>query len=303
MAFCCRSARSSTRPTRRREEEADGAGAGVPFSIPRPDSSDGPAAGGEGLPNPLRSLAACGVGINFKVADTGDLEVESTAKLGPAERTGKIKIGDQLTRVDGKFVRGMPVSRVAPMVLGPAGTLVELSFKRVQGPAVMAINVALVREPPSEQPADCAGAAGGPRADSTVQAGGGRSDRERPGGGRYDRERADDESAASTIAADFQGSSRAVTSEASSASLTSEEVHRTLLELAAVSELLLSPVRCLYHPELGSHMPCRCLVRRSREEQQGLLQSGQRESSLDVSQTQSHGCVPLSSVNKKDQVL
>jgi hypothetical protein len=268
MAFCCRSARTSTRPTRRREESDGGVGAGVPFSIPRPGSSDGPAAGAEGLLNPLRSLAACGVGINFRVADTGDLEVESIAKLGPAERTGKIKIGDQLTRVDGRFIRGLPVSRVAPMVLGPAGTLVELSFKRVQGPAVMTINVALVREPPTELPADCAGVPAqitgqqitsdvlcGPH-NTTCREGGppGAAVQGVRGGARSDRERADDASAASTIAAEFQGSSRAVTSESCYASCTSEEVHRTLLELAAVSEILLSPVRRLHHSELGSHV-------------------------------------------------
>lgn len=37
---------------------------------------------------------------------------------------------------------------MAPKVLGPAGTIVELAFKREQGPAVVTVNVALVRETP-----------------------------------------------------------------------------------------------------------------------------------------------------------
>ena len=54
-------------------------------------------------------------------------------------------------RVDGRFVRGQAASQIAPRVLGPAGTIVELSFKRVHGPAVCTVNVALLREPPRDQ--------------------------------------------------------------------------------------------------------------------------------------------------------
>jgi hypothetical protein len=55
----------------------------------------------------------------------------------------------------------MPASQIAPRVLGPAGSIVELSFKRVQGPAVLTINVTCVREPPRDQ------ASVSPRAEAT----------------------------------------------------------------------------------------------------------------------------------------
>ena len=115
------------------------------------------------------SLESCGVGIVFRISEAGDMVIEdfiSGQELapslppltllsagGPAERSGKLKVGDQLNRVDGKFVRGQAASKIAPKILGPAGTIVELAFKRVQGPAVMTVNVAVVREPAGGQAA------------------------------------------------------------------------------------------------------------------------------------------------------
>jgi len=47
-----------------------------------------------------------------------------------------------------RYIKGKPASQVAPKVLGTAGTIVELAFKREQGPAFLTVNVALVRETP-----------------------------------------------------------------------------------------------------------------------------------------------------------
>ncbi|EKX54048.1 hypothetical protein GUITHDRAFT_100298 [Guillardia theta CCMP2712] len=99
------------------------------------------------------SLESCGVGIVFRISEAGDMVIEDFISGGPAERSGKLKVGDQLNRVDGKFVRGQAASKIAPKILGPAGTIVELAFKRVQGPAVMTVNVAVVREPAGGQAA------------------------------------------------------------------------------------------------------------------------------------------------------
>ena len=78
----------------------------------------------------------------------------------------------------------MPASHIASKILGPAGTLVELSFKRQQGPAVLTVHVACIRAPPQDRAAperdtpDSAPAAG--RAFSAELAPGSPSEGENP---------------------------------------------------------------------------------------------------------------------------
>ena len=163
------------------------------------------------------------------------------SRAGPAEKTNKIRTGDLLNRVNGRFVRGMPASKVAPLVLGPSGTIVELSFKRVQGPAVMTINVACVREPQSDPPGSChSGKETAAAEENRGHCSGGASCPANEGGGSD--ECAD--SAATTTDKESRFTSPSHTDggeedgehhgASREASLTSDEVHRTLQELAAV---------------------------------------------------------------------
>jgi hypothetical protein len=142
MKFCCMS-RSPARA------EPKDAGEAADAAIARPEASREKLK--NALLNPHRTVDSCGVGINFRITESGELEIESLSPHLPAERCSKLRAGDQLMRVDGRFVRGHTASHIATRVLGPAGTIVELSFKRVQGPAVMTVNVALVRETPRDQ--------------------------------------------------------------------------------------------------------------------------------------------------------
>lgn len=147
MKFCCKP-RSPAQADRRRAGPQD-AGKAANVAIARPEESREKLQ--HALLNPHRTVDSCGVGINFRITEGGDLEIESLSPHLPAERCSKLRAGDQLMRVDGSFVRGHTAMQIATRVLGPAGTIVELSFKRVQGPAVLTVNVALVRQTPRDQ--------------------------------------------------------------------------------------------------------------------------------------------------------
>lgn len=146
MKLCCRPRSSGAKDDDSKQDPERVTRSAKPLFFPRPDpsSSDGT----EHIPH--RSSESCGVGINFRISDNGDLVINDIVPGGPADRTGKLRIGDELIRVDGRFVRGRPASQIAPKVLGPAGTIVELAFKRSQGPAVVTINVAVIRETPRD---------------------------------------------------------------------------------------------------------------------------------------------------------
>ena len=85
MAFCCKAARSS-RPSRR-QAEPDAAVAREPSLDEgklswNPRQNAGDAVDRHALLNPNRSQDSCGIGINFRITETGDLEIESLAPAG-----------------------------------------------------------------------------------------------------------------------------------------------------------------------------------------------------------------------------
>lgn len=92
-----------------------------------------------------RSLENCGCGLMLRVSEEGELVVDGLLAGGPADKTGKLRLGDTLVRVDRQYVHGLQPSQIAPKILGPAGSIVELGFKRSQGPVVLTVNVAIVR--------------------------------------------------------------------------------------------------------------------------------------------------------------
>lgn len=92
-----------------------------------------------------RSPESCGCGLMLRVSEEGELVVDGVLPGGPADKTGKLRLGDTLVRVDRQYVHGLQPSQIAPKILGPAGSIVELGFKRAQGPVVLTVNVAIVR--------------------------------------------------------------------------------------------------------------------------------------------------------------
>ncbi len=81
MKFCC-IARAPERASRR-QTEPNGNNAVADFAIPRPEARGSDAESlHQALLNPHRSLDSCGVGINFRITENGELEIESLAPTG-----------------------------------------------------------------------------------------------------------------------------------------------------------------------------------------------------------------------------
>ncbi len=65
----------------------------------------------------------------FCAESTGDVVVETVSGGGPAQRSGRIGVGDYIRSVDGQDVRGMSEEAVARMLDGRAGTRVVLAVQ------------------------------------------------------------------------------------------------------------------------------------------------------------------------------
>lgn len=72
----------------------------------------------------------CGVGIVFASDGSGGLVVKGFVPRSTAAKSGLIQEHDLLVRVDGTDVHRWPVSEIAPLMLGPAGSSVTLGFLR-----------------------------------------------------------------------------------------------------------------------------------------------------------------------------
>jgi len=80
MVFCCRAARSSTRSSRRQAESSKEEDyQAPPSSISHADRE---AEHRYAVLHPSRTQDCCGIGINFRISEAGDLEVESLAASG-----------------------------------------------------------------------------------------------------------------------------------------------------------------------------------------------------------------------------
>ena len=74
-----------------------------------------------------------GVGIVFSTAghqNNSGLVVASLAVDGPADKSGQVKAGDVLVSIDRVDVRGVSAEDLAPYILGPPGSKVNIGFDR-----------------------------------------------------------------------------------------------------------------------------------------------------------------------------
>uniref|UniRef100_A0A7S1GX21 PDZ domain-containing protein n=2 Tax=Hemiselmis andersenii TaxID=464988 RepID=A0A7S1GX21_HEMAN len=77
-----------------------------------------------------RRRRPCGIGVTFVEDDFKALRVKSLVKGGPADQSGKIDEGDILAAVDGYNVYCVNPSEVGALLMGSAGSKVEVSFKK-----------------------------------------------------------------------------------------------------------------------------------------------------------------------------
>jgi C-terminal processing protease CtpA/Prc len=59
--------------------------------------------------------------------------VKTVVAGGPADKCGRIRVGDELLAVNGSYVAGLPLHNVFKLVLGEDGTLVTLDVCQVRG--------------------------------------------------------------------------------------------------------------------------------------------------------------------------
>mmetsp|Transcript_32477 Transcript_32477/g.81865 ORF Transcript_32477/g.81865 Transcript_32477/m.81865 type:complete len:166 (+) Transcript_32477:149-646(+) len=73
----------------------------------------------------------CGVGVVLVQVSGGAVCVKSVNKGGAAFASGQIVRGDVLYAIDGQKVLGWDVERVKPLILGPEGSKITMTFQRV----------------------------------------------------------------------------------------------------------------------------------------------------------------------------
>jgi len=90
----------------------------------------------------------CGVGVVLVQVSGGAVCVKSVNKGGPAYLSGQIQRGDVLYAIDGQKVLGWDVERVKPLILGPVGSQITISFQRVgnQVAGKRSIDVTMIRQ-------------------------------------------------------------------------------------------------------------------------------------------------------------
>lgn len=76
---------------------------------------------------------AVGVGCffgRFEGQTDSVARVKNIVQGGPTEQCGLVQVGDALCSVNGVLVYGAPLCELGKHVLGPAGSIVKLSFER-----------------------------------------------------------------------------------------------------------------------------------------------------------------------------
>uniref|UniRef100_A0A7S4P6I8 PDZ domain-containing protein n=1 Tax=Guillardia theta TaxID=55529 RepID=A0A7S4P6I8_GUITH len=118
------------------------------------ESFPGSYASKHSIDNNDNSMAAsssnlAGVGIFFQQdSDSNEVFVKTIVKGGSADRSGVIRMGDVVVRVDHDNVEGQPLAILRTGILGTQGTYVTLGFRRREGADITYYDVPLMRGSP-----------------------------------------------------------------------------------------------------------------------------------------------------------
>jgi hypothetical protein len=97
----------------------------------------------------MSAPSLAGVGIFFQQdSDTNEIFVKTIVKGGSADRSGVLRVGDVVVRVDHEGVEGQPLSTLRSQILGAQGTYVTLGFRRREGSETTYYDVPLMRGSP-----------------------------------------------------------------------------------------------------------------------------------------------------------
>ncbi|EKX42100.1 hypothetical protein GUITHDRAFT_111953 [Guillardia theta CCMP2712] len=78
------------------------------------------------------SRVPVGVGCYFQICHGGRIKVREIASDSPASECEKIRVGDELVRVDSIDIQGKSLSQLSSHVLGQQGSWVKLEFVSVR---------------------------------------------------------------------------------------------------------------------------------------------------------------------------
>ena len=72
-----------------------------------------------------------GVGLVLEARGRGPSYVAELAPGGSADRSGRLRVGDQLLSVNGQAIQGMTPAELSQIISGPEGSSVRLAFRRI----------------------------------------------------------------------------------------------------------------------------------------------------------------------------
>jgi carboxyl-terminal processing protease len=94
----------------------------------------------------LQNQATVGIGIYISGGGSQPLRIDAIIPGSPADKSGKLRPGDEIVGVDGKSIQGMSETQSHVLIAGKAGTKVTLTIIRPSVSTTKTFDVTLTRE-------------------------------------------------------------------------------------------------------------------------------------------------------------
>jgi carboxyl-terminal processing protease len=94
----------------------------------------------------LQNQATVGIGVYISGGGSQPLRIDAIIPGSPADKSGKLRPGDEIVGVDGKSIQGMSEAQSHVLIAGKAGTKVTLTIIRPSVSTTKTFDVTLTRE-------------------------------------------------------------------------------------------------------------------------------------------------------------
>jgi carboxyl-terminal processing protease len=94
----------------------------------------------------LQNQATVGIGVYISGGGSQPLRIDAIIPGSPADKSGKLRPGDEIVGVDGKSIQGMSETQSHVLIAGKAGTTVTLTIIRPSVSTTKTFDVTLTRE-------------------------------------------------------------------------------------------------------------------------------------------------------------
>jgi carboxyl-terminal processing protease len=95
----------------------------------------------------LQNQATVGIGVYISGGGSQPLRIDAIIPDSPADKSGKLRPGDEIVGVNGKSIQGMSETQSHALIEGKAGTAVTLTIIRPSVSTTKTFDVTLTREP------------------------------------------------------------------------------------------------------------------------------------------------------------